>query len=192
MIRRLIWNHILRSSPGLTDITISQMLVNEREPDIKEQIRELKKRKLKSKLGLQEAFIRERLNKFSNVQSEPDNCIGDVFQGGDRNEILAALYYVADAQDRSYLPEVMSLFRDRDQDIQGVAISTAGWLDLGGNAHKIIDLLTDPELYRAAWSTLVRQGENVLDELEMAFYKPEADVRLQTRVVSVISSIRFK
>lgn len=189
MVRRLIWGHILRSSPGLTDIIISQMLVNEREPDIKEQIRELKKRKLKSKLGLQEAFIRERLNKFSNVQSEPDNSIGDVFQIGDRNEILAALYYVADAQDRSYLPEVMSLFRDRDPDIQGVAISTAGWLDLGGNAHKIIDLLTDPVLYRSAWSTLVRQGENVLDELEMAFYKPEADVRLQTRVVSVISSI---
>lgn len=189
MVRRLIWDHIMKSSPGLTDITISQMLVNEREPDIKDRIRELKKRKLKSKLGLQEAFIRERLNKFSNVQNEPDNSIGEVFHSGDRNEILAALYYVADTQDRGFLQEVISLFRDRDPDIQGVAISTAGWLDLGGNAHKIIDLLNDPELYRAAWSTLVRQGENVLDELEMAFYKPEADERLQSRIVSVISSI---
>ena len=189
MVRRLIWDHILKSSPGLSDITISQMLVNEREPDIKEKIRELKKRKLKSKLGLQEAFIRERLNKFSNVQSEPDNSIGEVFHTGERNEILAALYYVAENQDRSFLSEVISLFRDRDQDIQGVAISTAGWLELGSNAHKMIDLLCDPVLYRSAWSTLVRQGESVLDELEMAFYKPEADIRLQTRVVSVISSI---
>ncbi len=188
-VRRQIWDHILKSSPGLTDLTISHMLVNEREPDIKEQIRELKKRKLKSKLGLQEAFIRERLNKFSNIQSEPDNSIGEVFHSGDRNEVLAALYYVAEAQDRAYLPDVMSLFRDRDPDIQGVAISTAGWLDLGGNAHKIIDLLNDPLLYTAAWSTLVRQGENVLDELEMAYYKPDADIRLQTRIVSVISSI---
>lgn len=188
-VRRLIWDHILKSSPGLSDITISQMLVNEREADIKERIRELKKRKLKTKLGLQEAFIRERLNKFSNIQSEPDNSIGEVFHSGDRNEILAALYYVAEKQDRTFLQEVMSFFRDRDPDIQGVAISTAGWLDLGGNAHKIIDLLYDPELYKAAWSTLVRQGESVLDELEMAFYKPDADVRLQTRIVSVISSI---
>jgi hypothetical protein len=189
MVRRLIWDHILKSSPGLSDITISQMLVNEREPHIKERIRELKKRKLKSKLGLQEAFIRERLNKFSNVQSEPDNSIGEVFASGDKNQILAALYYVADSRDHSFLKEVVSLFRDRDPYVQGVAISTAGWLDLGGHSHKIIDLLNDPELYKAAWSTLVRQGENVLDELEMAFYKPDADVKLQRRIVSVISSI---
>jgi ATP/ADP translocase len=188
-VRRHIWDHILKSSPGLSDITISQMLVNEREPDIKELIRELKKRKLKSKMGLQEAFIRERLNKFSNVQNEPDNSIGEVFNTGERNEILAALYYVAESQDRTFLKEVISLFRDRDPDIQGVAISTAGWLDLGNNAHKIIDLLNDPDQFKAAWSALVRQGESVLDELEMAFYKPDADVKLQGRIVSVISSI---
>jgi len=189
MVRRIIWDHILKSSPGLSDITISQMLVNERVPDIKERIRQLKKRKLKSKLGLQEAFIRERLNKFNKVKSEPDNSIGEVFHTGDSHEILAALYYVAEEKDQNYVPEVISLFRDRDPDIQGVAISTASWLDLGGNAQKLIDLLTDPLLYRAAWSTLVNQGENVLDELEMAFYKPDADTRLQTRIVSVISAI---
>jgi ATP:ADP antiporter, AAA family len=189
MVRRVIWDHILKSSPGLEDIIISQMLTNEREPDIKERIRSLKKRKLKSKLGLQEAFIRERLNKFNNVQSEPDNSVAEVFRSGSGPEILAALYYVAEAKDKTFLPEVVSLFRDRDPEIQGVAISTAGWLDLGGNAHKLIVLLNDPILYRSAWSTLVRQGENVLDELEMAFYKPDADIKLQTRIVSVISSI---
>jgi hypothetical protein len=189
MVRRVIWDHILKSSPGLSDITISQMLTHEREPDIKERIRRLKKRKLKSKLGLQEAFIRERLNKFNNVQSEPDNAIEEVFHSGSPNEVLAALYYVAETGDRTFLTDVVSLFRNRDPDIQGVAISTAGWLDLGGNAHKLIILLNDPELYKSAWSTLVRQGEKVLDELEMAFYKPEADIRLQTRIVSVISAI---
>jgi ATP/ADP translocase len=189
MVRRMIWEHLLKSSPGLTDIIISQMLVNERVPDIKESIRQLKKRKLKSKLGLQEAFIRERLNKFNKVQSEPDNSIGEVFHSGEAHEIMAALYYVAEEKDQNYIPEVISLFRDRDPDIQGVAISTAAWLDLGGKAGKLIDLLSDPELYRTAWSTLVKQGENVLDELEMAFYKPDSGIRFQTRIVSVISAI---
>ncbi len=189
MVRRIIWDHILKSSPGLSDITISQMLVNERVPDIKERIRQLKKRKLKSKLGLQEAFIRERLNKFNKVQSEPDNSIGEVFNNGESHEIMAALYYVAEEKDQNYIPEVISLFRERDPDVQGVSISTAARLDLGGNAHKLIDLLSDPLLYRAAWSTLVNQGENVLDELEMAFYKPDSDISLQTRIVSVISAI---
>jgi hypothetical protein len=189
MVRRVIWDNISKTSPGLADITISQMLVNEREPDIKEKIRLLKKRKLKSKLGLQEAFIRERLNKFNKVESEPDNSIGEVFQSGDSHEVLAALYYVAESRDQKYLPEVISLFKARDPDTQGVAISTASWLDLGGNAHKIIDLLIDTALYKTAWSTLVKQGDKVLDELEMAFYKPDADIRLQTRIVSVISSI---
>ena len=189
MVRRTIWDHILKSSPGLSDLTISQMLVNEREPDIKERIRQLRMRKLKSKLGLQEAFIRERLNKFKKVRTEPDNSIGEVFKSGESHEILAALYYVAEEKDQNYLPEVLSLFRDKDPNIRGVAISTAGWLDLGGNAHKVIDLLTDRDLFRAAWSTLVQQGEQVLDELEMAFYKPDADIKLQTRIVSVISAI---
>ncbi len=189
MVRRVIWDNISKTSPGLADITISQMLVNEREPDIKDKIRLLKKRKLKSKLGLQEAFIRERLNKFNKVESEPDNSIGEVFQTGDSHEILAALYYVAESRDQNYLPEVLSLFKSRDPDTQGVAISTSSWLDLGGQAHKIIDLLIDPALYKTAWSTLVKQGEKVLDELEMAFYKPDADIRMQTRIVSVISSI---
>jgi len=189
VVRRIIWDHITKTSPGLADITISQMLVNEREPDIKEKIRLLKKRKLKSKLGLQEAFIRERLNKFNKVKSEPDNSIGEVFQSGESHEIMAALYYVAESKDQKYLPEVISLFRDRDPEMQGVAISTASWLDLGGNSHKIIDLLIDPALYKTAWSTLVKQGEGVLDELEMAFYKPDVDIRMQTRIVSVISSI---
>ncbi|MDF1575141.1 MAG: hypothetical protein P1P86_08140 [Bacteroidales bacterium] len=192
MVRRVIWDHISKSSPGLTDITISQMFVNEREPDIKERIRQLKKRKLKSKLGLQEAFIRERLNKFNKVESQPDNSIGEVFRSGESHELMAALYYVAESKDQKHLPEVISLFRDRDPDTRGVAISAAGWLDLGGNADKIIDLLIDPLHYKTAWSTLVKQGENVLDELEMAFYKPEADIRMQTRIVSVVSAIGGK
>jgi hypothetical protein len=188
-VRRLVWDHILNASPGLSDITINQMLMNEREPDIKERIRSLKKRKLKSKLGVQEAFIRERLNKFSKVKSEPDNSIAEVFKSGSVYELMAALYYVAEAKDRTYLTEVIALLRNRDPDIQGVAISTASWLDLGSHAQRIISLLDDPALYRTAWSTLVRQGEKVLDELEMAFYKPDSDIRLQTRIVSVISSI---
>ena len=58
-VRGLIWDHLLNSSPGLPQLTISQLLVREKEPDIKVRIRLLGQRKLRSRLGLQEAFIRE-------------------------------------------------------------------------------------------------------------------------------------
>ena len=51
-VRRIIWDHILKSSPGLSDMTISQMLVNERVPDIKERIRQLKKAPAEIKTGI--------------------------------------------------------------------------------------------------------------------------------------------
>ena len=62
-------------------------------------------------------------------------------------------------------------------------------MDTGGNGVKLIDFLDHPELYSTAWSALVKQGERVLEELETAFYKPDADIKLQKRIVSVISAI---
>ena len=104
----------MKSSPGLPELTISQLLVREKEPEVKERIRKLGQRKLRTRLGLQEAFIRERLDRFSDEKTEPDNAIGEAFHSGVRNEIYAALYHVAEEQDRTYLPEVISLLRDKD------------------------------------------------------------------------------
>lgn len=188
-VRTLIWDHLLTSSPGLPELTLSKLLVREKVPEIKERIRKLGQRKLRTRLGLQEAFIRERLDRFSNVQVEPDNAIGEAFHSGVRNEIYAALYYVAREQDRTYLPEVISLLRDDDPNIQSVAISTAGTIDTGGSGIKIIDFLDHPQLYASAWSTLVKQGERVIEELETAFHKPEVEIKLQKRIVSVMSAI---
>ena len=188
-VRGLIWDHLLNSSPGLPALTISQLLVREKEPDIKVRIRLLGQRKLRSRLGLQEAFIRERLDRFTEDKSEPDDAIDEAFHSGVRNEIYAALYHVAEAQDRTFLPDVISLFRDKDPNVQSVAISTAGLIDTGGNGIKLIDFLDHPQLYATAWSALVKQEERVLEELETAFYKPDAEIKLQKRIVSVISAI---
>jgi len=188
-IRSHIWDHLLESSPGLPELTISQLLAKESEPDIKAQIRKLGQRKLRTRLGLQEAFIKERLDRFSEEKVEPDNAIEEAFHSGESNEIFAALYHVAEEHDRTFLPEVISLLRDKDSAIIRVAISTAGQIDTGGNGIKLIDFLDHPKLYSGAWSALVKQGERVLEELETAFYKPGAHIKLQKRVVSVISAI---
>ncbi len=188
-VRALIWDHLLYSSPGLPELTISQLMGNEKEPEIKERIRKLSQRKLRTKLGLQAAFIKERLDRFKEEKVEHDNAIGEAFHSGESNEIYAALYHVAEEQDRTYLPEVISLLRDKDPNMQSVAISTAGLLDTGGSGVKLIDFLSHPRLYATAWSALVKQGDKVLDELETAFYKPEADITLQKRIISVTSAI---
>jgi len=188
-VRGLIWDHLLKSSPGLPELTISQALVREKVPEVKERIRKLGQRKLRTRMGLQEAFIRERLDRFSDEKVEPDNAIGEAFHSGVRNEVYAALYHVGEEHDKTYLPEVISLLRDKDQNIQSVAISTAGLMDTGGSGVKLIDFLDHPQLYSTAWSALVKQGEGVLEELETTFYKPEANIKLQKRIVSVISAI---
>ncbi len=188
-VRALIWDYLLESSPGLPELTIKQLLVSEKEPKVKERIRRLGQRKLRTRLGLQEAFIRERLDKFSVMKAEPDNAIGEAFHSGIGNEIFAALYHVAEEHDKTFLPDVISLFRDTDPNIQSVAISTAGMIDASGNGVKFIDFLDHPRLYSVAWSALVKQGEKVLDELETAFYKPEASILLQQRIVSATSAI---
>jgi hypothetical protein len=188
-IREMAWDHFLRSSPGLPEVIIRQLLVSEKEVKIKDKIRELGKRKLKTKPNLQEAFIRERLNKFSKVSKEPEDTIGDAFQSGNKHEIFAALYLVAEEHDSSHLNDVIHLFEDEDQEIQSAAIATAGLIELGNKGVKIIDMLDHPFLYTIAWSAIVHQGEKILEELEAAFYKSDVSIKLQKRIVSAISAI---
>jgi MFS family permease len=188
-VRRRIWDHLLNTSPGLPELTINQLMIREKEPKIKERIRTLSKRKLRSRLGLQEAFIKERLDRFISEKQEPENVIEKAFHSGINNEVYAALYHVAEKNDHSYLPEVVSLFRNDDPTLQSVAISTAGIISSGENGGRLIGFLEDPRQYAIAWSALVRQGEKVLDDLETAFHKPGATVPLQLRIVSIISAI---
>ncbi len=128
-VRMRVWDHMLISAPGLPQLTLSHKLAGEYDPAIKERIRRLAGRKLKSKLGLQAAFIKERLDRFSEERSEVDPAIGEAFHSGVRNEVFAALYHVANERDRTYIPEVVSLLKDKDLDIRSVAISTAGQVD---------------------------------------------------------------
>ena len=188
-VREKIWDHLLHTSPGLPELTINQLMVREKIPRIRERIRTLSKRKLRSRLGLQEAFIKERLDRFIQEKSEPENVIGEAFHSGVTNEVFAAMYHVAEKHDHTYLSEVISLFRDQDPNIQSVAISTAGLISEGNNAVRLIDFLEHPRHYAIAWSALVKQGEAVLDDLETAFYKPGAGTKLQLRLISVISAI---
>jgi len=188
-IRDMAWDHFMRSSPGLPEVTIRQLLVSESEASIKEKIREMGKRKLKTRPNLQEAFIRERLNKFSKVSKEPEDTIGGAFQSGNPHEIFAALYLVAEEHDGSHLQDVIHLFQDEDPQIQSAAIATAGMIDLGNKGVKIIHMLDHPTLYQVAWSAIVNQGEKLLEELETAFHRTDVSIVLQKRIVSAISAI---
>jgi len=188
-VRSLVWDHLLGSSPGLPALTLSQLLVNEKEPQVKERIRRLGQRKLKSKLGLQEAFIRERLDRFKDEKPESDHTIDDAFHSGEGNEIFAALYHVAEEKDANYLSEVVSLMKDPDPSIKSVAITTAGVIESGEIGTQLIEFLDHPDLYSVAWSALVKHGEVILEDLESAFHKPDTSVKLQKRLISVMSAI---
>ena len=188
-VRVRVWDHLLASSPGLPPLTLSKMLANEHEPDVKDRIRKLAQRKLRSRLGLQEAFIRERLDRFTDDFTEVDPAIGEAFHSGVRNEVFAALYHVARERDRTYLPEVVSLLKDQDLVVRSVAISTAGQMDSLRVTTSLIESLEHPVLYPSAWSALVSQGEVVLEELETSFHKPGSDIKLQKRIISALSSI---
>ena len=175
-VRIRIWDHMLSSAPGLPQLTLSHKLAGEHDPAIKERIRKLAGRKLKSKLGLQAAFIKERLDRFSEERSESDPAIGEAFHSGVRNEVFAALYHVAREHDPTYLPEVVSLLKDQDLDVRSVAISAAGQVDSLRVSTTLIETLEHPELYAGAWSALVNQGELVLDELESTFHKHSSSI----------------
>ncbi|MDX2429413.1 MAG: hypothetical protein QNK35_00680, partial [Bacteroides sp.] len=188
-VRVRIWDHMLISAPGLPQLTLSHKLAGEHDPAIKERIRKLAGRKLKSKLGLQAAFIKERLDRFSEERNELDPAIGEAFHSGVRNEVFAALYHVASEHDPTYLPEVVSLLKDQNLDVRSVAISAAGQVDSLRVSTTLIETLEHPELYASAWSALVNQGELVLDELESTFHKHGSSITLQKRVLSVLSAI---
>lgn len=187
-VRMRVWDHLLHTAPGLPQLTLSQLLAREKEPDVKNNIRVMAKRKLRSKLGLQEAFIKERLDRFSENKNDLDPAIGEAFQSGVRNEIFAALYHVATERDSTYLPEVFQLLKEQDLDLRSVAIATAGKIDSRRLSTRLIESLEHPRLYPAAWSALVHQGEGILEELEAAFHKPGASIRLQQRIVSVLTA----
>jgi hypothetical protein len=188
-VRAMVWDYFQRTSPGLPEVTLRQLLVSEKEAAIKDQIRELNKRKLKTRPNLQEAFIRERLNQFSKVRKEPENTLGGAFQSGNPHEIFAALYLVAEEHDQRHLDDVISMLDHKDLQIQSAAISTAGLIELGNKGIKIIEKLDHPKHYTLAWSAIVKQGELILEELETAFYKADVSLVMQKRIVSVISAI---
>ena len=188
-VRVRVWDHLLCSSPGLSQLTINQLLISEQEPKVKDRIRQLAKRKLRNRLGLQQAFIKERLDRFSNEAPETDLAIGEAFHSGVRNEIFAALYHVANEGDKNYLPELVDLLKGQDLELRSVAIATAGMVDSRRVTGFIIDSLVHPSLYATAWSALVKQGEAVLEELEAAFHKPGSDLKMQKRIISVLSAI---
>jgi molybdopterin-biosynthesis enzyme MoeA-like protein len=188
-VRIRIWDHLMETSPGLPQLTLSQMLSSEHEPAIRERIRNMARRKLRSKMGIQEAFIRERLDRFSDKPFQVDPAIDQAFQSGEKDEVLAALYHVAQEKDTSYLPEVVSLLKNKDMHVRSVAISTAGQMDSRRVTASLIESLEHPQLYARGWSALVEQGEGILEELESTFHKPSSDSTMQRRLVSVMAAI---
>lgn len=188
-VRRRIWDHLLQSSPGLPDLTLSQLMVRESEPTVRERIRQLGQRRLRNRPGLQEAFIRERLDRFTDQKQATDPSLEEAFRSGVKNEVIAALYHVAEKKDRKYIPELITLLRDRDTQVRSVAISTAALLEARGIGTQLIEFMNDPHLYAPAWSALIQQGERIIEELQAGFHRHGAEIKLQKRILSVAAAI---
>jgi len=119
-VRRRIWDHLLHSSPGLPDLMLSQLMIREREPTVRERIRQLGQRRLRNRLGLQEAFIRERLDRFTDQKPATELSLEEAFRSGVKNEIIAALYHVAEKRDRKgYSGPECGHFHSRSSGSQG-------------------------------------------------------------------------
>ncbi|MEZ5072063.1 MAG: hypothetical protein R2751_14180 [Bacteroidales bacterium] len=188
-IRELGWRQVHLISPGMTELELSQRLAREENPEIKDLIRDLRKRRLRSKPGLQEEFIRERLHRFGQDHPESDPGVSEAFASGDRNEVFAAMYHVAENGSREYNPQIMDRIKDPDPGIRAVAMATAARLHLEGVASRIQSLLREPGMEPMAWSALVQLGDACLDDLDATFHKPGTDILLQKRILSILSAI---
>jgi ATP:ADP antiporter, AAA family len=139
------------------------------------------KTKNKELLALIEHYLRR--NHLANKD------IDAAFRSADKNEIFAALVQTAVRKEIDYVPHIITLLRDRDVILRSAAIETAGIMNVRELGGYLVDYLGNPELYAITWSSLVRMGEGILENLENAFYKTGAPLKVQQRIVSAMIAI---
>lgn len=187
-VRLLTWEHFLSSAPGVPETMINQLLGSEQDPEVLDRIRQIRRRRLVDRMDLQKAFIRERLELFNLENKDQGSAIARAFKSGKKDSIFAAVNQVALDRDHGYAPRLVELFRDRDPQMQQAAIKAAGYLERESMGMYLVDFLDHPKLFAQAWSSLVRLNGEALDELEMAFNKPEVSLKKQLRIISVLAA----
>ena len=120
------------------------------------------------------------------------NFSGDLqaaLKSGIKETVLAALMQIVKENDRSQVPQLIALLRDRDTTIRGAAIEAAGKLKVKELGSYLVDYIGHPELYAVSWHALVHMGEIILENLENAFHKTGVDQLVQVRLVRAMQSI---
>ncbi len=157
---------------------ISNTLYSLKESEVKK-IKD--KTKNKELIGLIDNYLRR--NHLSNKD------IDAAFRSTDKNEIFAALVQTAVKKEKEHVPHIISLLRDRDLILRSAAIETAGLLNARELGGYLVDYLGHPSLYAITWSSLVKMGEGILENLENAFHKTGAPEKVQQRIISAMIAI---
>jgi len=121
-------------------------------------------------------------------KSDPD-LTKSAFRSKSSDEKTAALYAAVISADRSQVPHIITLLRDRDMTLRSRAIDAAWQLGAKELCSYLVDYLSDPELYEVTWHALVKFGTDALDSLENAFHKSGVTVDVQLRIIQAMIAI---
>lgn len=129
------------------------------------------------------------INNYKQRLNLPGDKIDDAFRSYDQNEILAALIQTVQKNDTAQVSRIITLLRDRDMQLRATAIEAAGSLKMKELGSYLVDYLGHPQLYSVTWSSLVKTGEPILENLENMFHKKGVEGFVQLRIVRAMIEI---
>jgi len=130
--------------------------------------------------------IAERI--MGRLKSSEKNLLS-AFRSGNKERVFSALYIVVREQDRTHLPQIITLLRDPDPDIRRAAIEAAGRLGARELGSYLVDYIGHPDLGYTAWSALVMIGDDILENLENAFHRTGQPADVQVAIVNAMGAI---
>ena len=132
----------------------------------------------------------ERLtDRYQKVRSFSGGDVNEAFHSSDEERVLAALYETVQRNDRSQVPNLIMLLRARNRVMRAAAIEAAGAMKVDEMGSYLVENLGDQRLFAVTWSSLVKTGEPVIDNLENLFHKTGVDERVQVRIVRAMAAI---
>ncbi len=133
--------------------------------------------------------LERMMERYEKVRNFPGGDLNEAFHSSDEERVLAALYETVRRNDRSQVPNLIMLLRARDRVLRAAAIEAAGKMRIDEMGSYLVETLGDRRLYAVTWSSLVKMGEAVIDNLENLFHKTGVDERVQVRTVRAMAAI---
>lgn len=164
-----------------------QMLGWEMISDTLYSLKESEVKKIRAKAKNKELI--EHIDHYISQNHLSGKDIDAAFRSAEKKDVFAALVQTAVKKEMSSVPHIITLLRDRDIILRSAAIETAGILNARELGGYLVDYLGHPELYAITWSSLVRMGEGILENLENAFHKTGTPLKVQQRIISAIITI---